>query len=90
MGNDSSHLLIQWSNPKLTSPTCYAYITEECVVCINIGVTYNCIIVPYGRLDSVEWNGGLERWNGTMEWTGTLEWNDGMDWNDGMIGWNIK
>jgi len=25
----------------------------------------------------VEWNGGLERWNGTMEWTGTMEW---MEW----------
>jgi len=27
-----------------------------------------------GRLDSVEWNGGLERWNGTIEWTGMMEW----------------
>jgi len=26
-----------------------------------------------GRLDSVEWNGGLERWNGMMEWNGGLE-----------------
>jgi len=28
-----------------------------------------------GGLDSVEWNGGLERWNGTMEWTGMMGWN---------------
>ena len=28
-----------------------------------------------GRLDSVEWNGGMERWNGIVEWwnTGTVE-----------------
>ena len=26
-----------------------------------------------GRLDSVEWNGGLEWWNGMVEW------NDGME-----------
>ena len=25
--------------------------------------------VPQGCLDSVDWNGGMERWNG-MEWTG--------------------
>ena len=31
--------------------------------------------VTYGRLDSVEWNGGMERWNGIVEWwnTGTVE-----------------
>ena len=36
--DDSSHLLIQWSNPKLTSPMCCT-ITEECAVCINTDVT---------------------------------------------------
>ena len=25
--------------------------------------------------DSVEWIGGVERWNGTMEWNGGMEWN---------------
>ena len=29
-----------------------------------------------GRLYSTEWNGGMERWNGTMEWNGGMEWND--------------
>ena len=32
-----------------------------------------------GCMDSVEWNGGMEWWNG-LEWTG-LEWT-GMEWND--------
>ena len=22
----------------------------------------------------MEWNGGMERWNGTVEWTGGMEW----------------
>ena len=30
-------------------------------------------------MDSVEWNGGMEWWNG-LEWTG-MDWN-GMEWND--------
>ena len=25
-----------------------------------------------GRLDSVEWNGGMEWWNGIVEWNGTV------------------
>ena len=35
--------------------------------------------VNIGCMDSVEWNGGMEWWNG-LEWTG-LEWT-GMEWND--------
>ena len=27
----------------------------------------------------MEWNGGMERWNGTVEWNGGMEW-----WNSGM------
>ena len=38
------------------------------------------MIVFLGRLDSVEWNGGLEWWNGGMEWwNGMVEWNGGME-----------
>ena len=33
-------------------------------------------------MDSVDWNGGLERWNGMVEWTG-LYWN-------GMAGCNFS
>ena len=33
-----------------------------------------------GRLDSVEWNGGLEWWNG-------LEWNGGMERCCGNFNW---
>ena len=29
-----------------------------------------------GRLDSVEWNGGLEWWNG-LDWNGIVEWWNG-------------
>ena len=30
----------------------------------------------FGCLYSVEWNGGMERWNGTVEWNGGMEqWN---------------
>ena len=29
----------------------------------------------------VEWNGGMERWNGTVEWNSGMEW-----WNDGIVG----
>ena len=33
------------------------------------------LLMRMGRLDSVEWNGGMERWNGIVEWwnTGTVE-----------------
>ena len=28
------------------------------------------------RLDSVDWNGGMEQWNGTVEWNGGMHaWN---------------
>ena len=27
-----------------------------------------------GGLDSVEWNGRLECWNGMVEWNGGMEW----------------
>ena len=33
--------------------------------------------ITAGHLDSVEWNGGLERWNGTVDWNGGMEW-----WNE--------
>ena len=26
-----------------------------------------------GRLDSVEWNDGLEQWNGTVQWNGGMD-----------------
>ena len=32
-----------------------------------------------GCLYSVEWNGGMEWWNGTVEWNSGMEW-----WNSGM------
>ena len=39
-----------------------------------------------GCLDSVEWNGGLERWNRMVDWNGGLEWWTGtVEWN-GLIG----
>ena len=34
-----------------------------------------------GRLESVEWNSGMERWNGTVEWNGGMErWNGIVEW----------
>ena len=34
----------------------------------------NSLLAPFaGCLDSVDWNGGMERWNG-MEWN-AMEWN---------------
>ena len=33
----------------------------------------------WGCLYSVEWNGGMEWWNGTVEWNSGMEW-----WNSGM------
>ena len=37
-----------------------------------------------GCLDSVEWNGGLERWNGMVDWNGGMEWWTGTaEWNGG-------
>ena len=50
---------------------------------VSFGTSRVCVGVmrhrakPLGRLDSVEWNGG-------MDWTGTLDWNSRMDWN-GMV-----
>jgi len=35
-------------------------------------------VLVRGRLDSVEWNGGLEHWNGTMEWNRMVNWNGGL------------
>ena len=32
-----------------------------------------------GYLYSVEWNGGMEWWNGAVEWNSGMEW-----WNSGM------
>ena len=38
----------------------------------------------YGGLDSVEWNGGLECWNGMVDWnTGMERWN-------GMVEFSIR
>ena len=34
-------------------------------------------------MDLVDWNGGLERWNGMVEWTG-LDWT-GLEWPDECI-----
>ena len=32
--------------------------------------------IHYGCLESVEWNGGMEQWNGTVEWNSGMEyWN---------------
>ena len=36
------------------------------------------LIPLVGRLDSVEWNGGQERWTG-------VDWNGGMEWWNGMV-----
>ena len=42
-----------------------------------------------GSLYSVEWNGGMEWWNGTVEWNGGMErWNGMVEWNGGMEWWN--
>ena len=37
-----------------------------------------------GRLDSVEWNGGLKWWNG-LEWTGMVDWNGMVEWNGTLV-----
>jgi len=43
-----------------------------------LGVKKILWLLKIGRLDSVEWNGGLEWWNGGMEWNGykldTSDW----------------
>ena len=32
----------------------------------------------------MEWNNGMEQWNGTMEWTDGMErWNGKMEWKNG-------
>ena len=38
----------------------------------------------------MEWNGGMEWWNGTVEWNSGMEWwNSGtVEWNSGMEWWN--
>ena len=37
-----------------------------------------CKVVYYniqmGSLQSLDWNGGLEWWNGMLEWNGGMEW----------------
>ena len=41
-----------------------------------------------GCLHLVEWNGGMEWWNGMVEWNGGMEWWNGMvEWNSGMDYW---
>ena len=40
---------------------------------------YICQLMCEGCLYSVEWNGGMEWWNGTVEWNSGMEW-----WNSGM------
>ena len=35
----------------------------------------------------VEWNGGMEWWNGMVEWNGGMEWLNGMvEWT-GIVEW---
>ena len=47
-------------------------------------VTRNCISCS-GSLQSLDWNGGMEWWNGMVEWNGGMEWWNGMvEWNSGM------
>ena len=36
-------------------------------------------VMTIGCLYSVEWNSGMEWWNGTVEWSSGMEW-----WNSGM------
>ena len=31
-------------------------------------------------MDSVDWNGGMEWWNGMVEWNGGMDWT-GLEWN---------
>ena len=34
----------------------------------------------------VDWNAGMERWNGMVEWNGGMEWWNGtVEWNGGMV-----
>ena len=36
-----------------------------------------------GHLDSVEWNSGLECWNGMLKWNAEMErWNGMLEWTD--------
>ena len=30
--------------------------------------------VMCGRIQSLDWNSGMKRWNGTVEWNGGMEW----------------
>ena len=39
-----------------------------------------------GGLDTVEWNGGLECWNGMVDWNAGMEWWNGtVEWNGGIL-----
>ena len=56
-------------------------VTSDILVFVKKKIAF----ITGGCLDSVDWNDGMERWNGTvewngMEWNGTVEWN-GMEWN---------
>ena len=47
---------------------------------------YRSGLAKFGCLDSVEWNGGPEWWNGMVDWNGGMEWWTGtVEWN-GLIG----
>ena len=48
---------------------------ESTATAVEPETLYNTI----GCLYSVEWNGGMEWWNGTVEWNSGMEW-----WNSGM------
>ena len=40
---------------------------------------FSYLSYPEESLYSVEWNGGMEWWNGMVEWNSGMEW-----WNSGM------
>ena len=47
----------------------------------------NIVGMANGRLQSLDWTGGLDRWTGLVDWTGGLDWWTGpVDWTG--LDWN--
>ena len=55
---------------------------KPCMCTAIVSTVYHLQLLV-GCLDWMEWNGGMEWWNGMVEWNGGMEW-----WNGIVERWN--
>ena len=54
------------------------YLKDDAITLRSVFSTHNTALdilplsIYYGCLESVEWNGGMEQWNGILEWVQNL------------------